>query len=138
MIESIISYIIKTLLIYYYYITYGIRNNSRLLLVIVEIIAIWWIYDNAIHPLIFGNEDSSKFFSKIFSVNVLNICISIYYIIGVIIMFLSWSYLNRIETPIVKIGSIFLFLYIYNRVYYSILNMTNDELKEGFCGCGLA
>ena len=88
MIESIISYIIKTLLIYYYYITYGIRNNSRLLLVIVEIIAIWWIYDNAIHPLIFGNEDSSKFFSKIFSVNVLNICISIYYIIGGIIMYL--------------------------------------------------
>ena len=138
MIESIISNIIKTLLIYYYYITYGIRNNSRLLLVIVEIIAIWWIYDNAIHPLIFGNEDSSKFFSKIFSVNVLNICISIYYIIGGIIMYLSWSYWNRIETPIVKIGSIFLFLYIYNRVYYSILNMTNDELKEGFCGCGLA
>lgn len=138
MMESIISYIIKTLLIYYYYITYGINSNSRLILVIAEIIAIWWIYDNAINPLIFGNEDRSKFFSKIFSVNVLNICISIYYIIGGIIMYLLWSYWNRIETPLVRISTIFLFLYIYNRVYYSILNITNDELKEGFCGCGLA
>lgn len=138
MIESIISYIIKTLLIYYYYITYGIKHNSRLLLVIIEIIAIWWIYDNAINPLIFGSENKTDFFSKIFSVDILNICISIYYIIGGIIMYLLWSYWVTIETPLGKMATIFLFLIIYNRVYYSILDMTNKELKEGFCGCGLA
>lgn len=138
MIESIISYIIKTLLIYYFYVYYGLVENCKLCLLIIEVVAIWWLYDVAINPLIFGSEHSSEFFSKIFSVDILNICISVYYLIGGIIMYILWTYWADLKTTFAKMGTLFLFFVIYNRVYYSILDMTNKELKEGFCGCGLA
>lgn len=137
MIEYIISYAIKSVLIYLCYYYAGEKYSNSLVIIILEFIAIWWLFDNAIEPLIFNNENRNEFFSKVFSVNILNLCLSIYYILGGVIMALLYGPWKKLSSGFVKIIALFVYLIVYNRIYFSILDMANKELTEGFCACTL-
>lgn len=133
--EYIISYAIKAVVIYWYYL-WALQKNYSLLALIVQIVAIWWLLDNIIAPL-FNQTDRDAFFKKIFSVDVLNLCLSIYYLFAGVCMYFLFGYWRDLDTAWKKIGALGVFMIAFNRVYFAILNMTNKELSEGFCTCAL-
>lgn len=131
MIEYIISYAIKAIIIYFYYI-WAVTKTSNLVALILQLIAIWWLIDNVLSPLF--NKDQRN---AMMSVDVLNICISIYYFIAGFIMYILYGYWKDINNAWIKVGALGVFLILYNRLYYSILSMTDKTVAEGFCGCML-
>lgn len=135
MMEYIFSYAIKAIVIYWYYI-WAVNKNYSLLALILQIVAIWWLIDNIIAPLL-NQQERDAFFSKIFSVDVLNLCLSIYYFIAGAGMYLLYSYWSNLDSWWKKVGALFVYMIIYNRAYFAILNMSNKELSEGFCTCAL-
>lgn len=135
MMEYIISYAIKAVVIYWYY-TWAINKNFSLLALILQIIAIWWLIDNIVTPLL-NQEEREVFFSKIFSVDILNLCLSIYYFLAGAGMYFLYSYWNELDAAWKKVGALGVYMIAYNRLYFAILNMNNKELSEGFCACSL-
>ena len=135
MMEYIISYAIKAVIIYWYY-TWALQKNFSLLALIVQIVAIWWLLDNIVAPL-FNQNDRDAFFKKIFSVDVLNLCLSIYYLFAGVCMYFLFGYWRNLDAAWKKIGALGVFMIAFNRVYFAILNMTNKDLSEGFCTCAL-
>lgn len=135
MIEYIISYVIKAVVIYWYY-TWAIQKNYSLLALIIQVVAIWWLLDNVITPL-FNQEERDSFFKKIFSVDVLNLCLSIYYLFAGVCMYFLFSYWRDLDAAWKKIGALGAFMFVFNRAYFAVLNMANKELSEGFCSCAL-
>lgn len=135
MIEYILSYAIRTVIIYFYA-GWALSKSFSLLAVVVQVVAIWWLVDNVITPLL-NQEDRDAFFSKIFSVDVLNLCLSIYYLFGGILLFFLYKYWNGLTTWYWKMLSLFIFLVAYNRIYFSIINMNDKQISEGFCACAM-
>lgn len=133
--EYIISYAIKAVVIYWYY-TWALQKNFSLLALIVQIVAIWWLLDNIVAPL-FNQDDRDAFFKKIFSVDVLNLCLSIYYLFAGVCMYFLFGYWRDLDAAWKKISALGVFMIAFNRVYFAILNMTNKDLSEGFCTCAL-
>ena len=131
MMEYIISYAIKAVVIYWYY-TWALQKNFSLLALIVQIVAIWWLLDNIVAPL-FNQDDRDAFFKKIFSVDVLNLCLSIYYLFAGVCMYFLFGYWRDLDAAWKKIGALGVFMIAFNRAYFAILNMTNKDLSEGFC-----
>ena len=135
MIEYIISYAIKAGVLYFYW-KWAIPNNTNVIPFIIQIVAIWWLLDNVITPLL-NQEDRDQFFSRIFSVDVLNLCLSIYYIIAGVLMYMLFDKWYKLTDWYTKVLSLFVFMIAYNRVYFAIVNMNSKQISEGFCACAL-
>ena len=135
MIEYIISYAIKAVIIYWFYNWVNNKSFDQLGLILC-IIAVWWIIDNIISPF-FNQEEREAYFQKLFSIDILNLCLRIYYIIAGAGMYFLYSYWKDLDAAWKKIVTLGGYMLLYNRLYFAILNMNNKELSEGFCACSL-
>lgn len=135
MLIYIASYVLKALIICWAY-TVSLGYQFSLLALVIELVAIWWLLDNFIVPLFMPNE-REKLFSRIFSVDILNICIGIYYIIGGLIMYFMYSPWDALKSTFMKITTLAIFLIAYNKIYYAILSVGSKQIAEGFCSCSM-
>lgn len=135
MIEYIISYAIKAIIIYLYY-TWAFTMTSNVIALILQLIAIWWLIDNVLTPM-FNSEERNAFFDKVFSVDILNICISIYYFIAGVLFYMFYDYWKDLDSGWKKVGSLGVFMILYNRLYFAIISMADKTMAEGFCACSL-
>lgn len=135
MIEYIISYAIKAIIIYLYY-TWAFTMTSNVIALILQLIAIWWLIDNVLTPM-FNSEERNAFFDKVFSVDILNICISIYYFIAGVLFYIFYDYWKDLDSGWKKVGSLGVFMILYNRLYFAIISMADKTMAEGFCACSL-